>query len=115
VFRHHFGAPLASHTKDKRHRLAEVIEREVNRHIYEYRDLVEGEVREHKRQMQAREQTERERRLNEAHRTSILEMNTAKRHTQKEVKRNRVIGKLSVLIGNNRKGEIIIRDGDNLL
>lgn len=41
-------------------------------------------------------------------------MNTARRQTEKEDKRNRVVGKLSVIIGNNRKGEIIIRNGDNL-
>ncbi len=41
-------------------------------------------------------------------------MNTAKRYTEKEDKRHRIVGKLQVLIGNNRKGEIIIRDGDNL-
>ena len=41
-------------------------------------------------------------------------MNTARRQTEKEDKRNRVVGKLSVILGNNRKGEIIIRNGDNL-
>ena len=41
-------------------------------------------------------------------------MNTARRQTEKEDKRNRVEGKLSVILGNNRKGEIIIRNGDNL-
>jgi hypothetical protein len=41
-------------------------------------------------------------------------MNTARRQTEKEDKRNRVLGKLSVILGNNRKGEIIIRNGDNL-
>jgi hypothetical protein len=41
-------------------------------------------------------------------------MNTAKRLTEKEDKRHRILGKLSVMLGNNRKGEIIIRDGDNL-
>ena len=57
---------------------------------------------------------EREKRLSEAQRRSIQEMNTARRQTEKEDKRNRVVGKLSVIIGNNRKGEIIIRNGDNL-
>ena len=41
-------------------------------------------------------------------------MNTAKRYSEKEDKRLRIVGKLQVLIGNNRKGEIIIREGDNL-
>jgi hypothetical protein len=41
-------------------------------------------------------------------------MNTARRQNEKEDKRNRALGKLSVILGNNRKGEIIIRNGDNL-
>jgi len=75
---------------------------------------VEAEVREHRRLQQVREQMEREKRLSEAQRRSIQELNTARRQTEKEDKRNRVVGKLSVIIGNNRKGEIIIRNGDNL-
>jgi hypothetical protein len=41
-------------------------------------------------------------------------LNTARRKGEKEEKRNRIIGKLSVLMGNNKRGEIIIREGDNL-
>jgi hypothetical protein len=65
---------------------------------------VEAEVREHRRVQQVREQMEREKRLSEAQRRSIQEMNTARRQTEKEDKRHRVVGKLSVLLGNNRKG-----------
>ena len=42
-------------------------------------------------------------------------MNTARRQSEKEEKKSRIVGKLSVMLGNNKKGEIIIREGDILL
>lgn len=41
-------------------------------------------------------------------------MNTAKRAQEKEHNKNSIIGKLSVIVGPNRKGDIVVRDGDNL-
>jgi hypothetical protein len=38
VFRHHFSTTLTSATKEKRHHLAQVIEREVNRFIFDFKD-----------------------------------------------------------------------------
>jgi hypothetical protein len=41
-------------------------------------------------------------------------MNTAKRQFEKEEKKNKIIGKLSVIVGANKKGDIVVREGDNL-
>lgn len=43
-----------------------------------------------------------------------LELNTAKRLTEKEEKRTKIMGKLSVIVGNNKRGDIVIREGDNI-
>jgi hypothetical protein len=32
----------------------------------------------------------------------------------KEEKREKIIGRLSVLLGNNKKGDILVREGDNI-
>jgi hypothetical protein len=57
------------------------------------------------------EQNEREKRLNEASQRSIEQMNTAQRG---KAERGRVLGKLSVVVGANRRGEIVIREGDSI-
>jgi hypothetical protein len=41
-------------------------------------------------------------------------LNTAKRLVEKEEKKNKIIGKLSIIVGANRKGDIVVREGDNL-
>ena len=42
-------------------------------------------------------------------------MKTAKRIVEKEEKSlKRVIGKLSVIVGANKKGDIVIREGDHV-
>jgi hypothetical protein len=41
-------------------------------------------------------------------------LNTAKRLVEKEDKKNKIIGKLSIIVGANRKGDIVVREGDNL-
>ena len=41
-------------------------------------------------------------------------MNTARRLQEKEEKRMKVIGKLSVIVGANKKGDIVVREGDNI-
>ena len=53
----------------------------------------------------------RQHRLHQASQNSINSLNTAKRVTDKK---QNVVGKLSILIGNNRKGDIVIREGDSL-
>ena len=53
----------------------------------------------------------RQHRLHQASQNSINSLNTAKRVTEKK---QNVVGKLSILIGNNRKGDIVIREGDSL-
>lgn len=52
--------------------------------------------------------------MQDAARKSVNEMNTAKRMYEKTELKGKVIGKLQVVIGANRKGEIVIREGDNL-
>lgn len=32
----------------------------------------------------------------------------------KEENKNKIIGKLSILVGTNKKGDIVVREGDNL-
>jgi cell division septum initiation protein DivIVA len=68
VFRQAFSnsSALSTATKDKRHRLAQIIERDVNQYINDFKEDVEAEVREHRRLQQVREQMEREKRLSEA-------------------------------------------------
>jgi uncharacterized ubiquitin-like protein YukD len=41
-------------------------------------------------------------------------MNTAKRQFEKEEKKIKIVGKLSVIVGPNKKGDIVVREGDNL-
>ena len=42
-------------------------------------------------------------------------MNTEKRQAEKEMKKeSRVIGNLSIIVGPNRRGDIIVREGDDL-
>ena len=41
-------------------------------------------------------------------------LNTAKRLAEKEEKKNKVIGKLSIIVGANRRGDIVVREGDSI-
>ncbi len=41
-------------------------------------------------------------------------MNTAQRLQQKEDKKAKIIGKLSIIVGANRKGDIVAREGDSI-
>ena len=59
-------------------------------------------------------QSEREKRLNEASQKSVSNLNTAKRLNEKEEKKYKVVGKLSVIVGTNKKGDIVAREGDNI-
>ena len=43
------------------------------------------------------------------------QMNTDRRMAQKEQKKEaRVIGNLSIIVGPNRRGDIVVREGDDL-
>ena len=59
-------------------------------------------------------QNEREKRLNEASQKSVASLNTAKRLYEKEEKKLKVLGKLSIIVGANKKGDIVAREGDNV-
>ena len=72
------------------------------------------DMKEAKKQMFHQHQQERERRLLEAAKKSVSSMNTAKRVVEKEEKKTKIIGKLSVIVGPNRRGDIVVREGDNL-
>ena len=52
--------------------------------------------------------------MQEAASKSINTLNTAKRLAEKEEKKYRIIGKLSVIVGANKKGDIVVREGDNI-
>jgi len=42
-------------------------------------------------------------------------MNTAKRVVQKEEKKQaKILGKLSIIVGANKQGDIVVREGDNI-
>jgi hypothetical protein len=46
---------------------------------------------------------------------TTVTMNTERRMAEKEMKREaKVIGNLSIIVGPNRRGDIIIRQGDDL-
>lgn len=94
----------------KRALLTTLLEREVNLRIREMREAVERDVLEIKRNEREREQAERERRLEEARGMHV--MNTAKR--AEGVLEKRVLGRLKVLIGAKRSGEIVVREGDSV-
>ena len=54
-------------------------------------------------------QLEREKRLDQAAKNQV-QMNTERRMMQKEAKKEaKVIGNLSIIVGPNRRGEIIIK------
>lgn len=46
--------------------------------------------------------------------TSIDTLNTAKRIVKKEENKLKIICKLSIVLGSAKKGEIVVREGDNL-
>ena len=42
-------------------------------------------------------------------------LNTGKRLVEKEIKKEaKVIGNLSIIVGPNRRGDIVVREGDDL-
>lgn len=44
-----------------------------------------------------------------------MQLNTGKRQVDKEIKKEaKVIGNLSIIVGPNRKGDIVVREGDDL-
>ena len=52
--------------------------------------------------------------MSEAASKSVQSLNTAKRLYEKEEKKQKVLGKLSVIVGANKKGDIVAREGDNI-
>ena len=56
----------------------------------------------------------REKRLDQAAKNQ-MQLNTGKRQVDKEIKKEaKVIGNLSIIVGPNRKGDIVVREGDDL-
>ena len=56
----------------------------------------------------------REKRLDQAAKNQ-MQLNTGKRQVDKEIKKDaKVIGNLSIIVGPNRKGDIVVREGDDL-
>jgi len=111
VFRHANIKPT-SQTKDKRKFLAHVIEEQVNAYILGLKDNVDKETKEMRKLAKQTEQLEREKRLQEAAMKSISQMNTARRLNEKHDKVAKVVCKLSVIVGANKKGDIVVREGD---
>eukprot|EP00347_Sterkiella_histriomuscorum_P015959 403355036 len=113
VFRH-ANIKTNTGTKDQRKLLAQVIESQVNAYISQLKEVVDKQNKDLKLQQKQLEQIEREKRLQEAAQRSIEQMNTAKRQNVKEDKKNKVLCKLSVIVGASKKGDIVAREGDNL-
>ena len=56
----------------------------------------------------------REKRLDQAAKNQA-QLNTGKRQVEKEIKKEaKVIGNLSIIVGPNRRGDIVVREGDDL-
>ncbi|CDW86805.1 UNKNOWN [Stylonychia lemnae] len=113
VFRH-ANIKTNTQSKDKRKILAQIIELQVNQYINSFKDQIDKETKELKKQQKQLQQIEREKRLQEAASKSIQQMNTAKRYHVKEEKKQKVICKLSVIVGASKKGDIVAREGDNV-
>lgn len=94
--------------------LAGLIEQQVNAYINGLKEVHDRDQKEKKKIQKMHHQQEREKRLNEAASKSVAQMNTAKRLYEKEEKKQKVLGKLSVIVGANKKGDIVARDGDNI-
>ena len=98
----------------KTRQLAQKIEKEVNAKINSLCESVKKHKLEMKRVEYQMAQIEREKRLDQAAKNQV-QMNTEKRMMEKEArKESKIIGNLSIIVGPNRKGDIVIRQGDDL-
>lgn len=113
VYRHAHVLPTRLN-KEKRYLLAQYIEREVNAYIHKIKEDTERDQRTLNKQRQQADKIEREKRLHEASSKSIINLNTAVRMRQKEDNKARVLGKLSISIGSHRRGDIVVREDENL-
>ena len=98
----------------KTRELAHVLEVRINQRIAE----IQADMKKQKLEMRKVEfqmaQLQREKRLEQAAKNPGT-MNIEKRIAQKEQKKEaRVIGNLSIIVGPNRRGDIVVREGDDL-
>ncbi|TNV85388.1 hypothetical protein FGO68_gene11856 [Halteria grandinella] len=100
--------------KEKKQILANLVEQQINDYIQNFRLQVDKDFKASIKKKQHQEQNLREKRLHMASQQSIDSLNTAKRQQIKEEKRERILGRLSILLGNSKKGDILVREGDSL-
>ena len=59
-------------------------------------------------------QLAREKKLDQAAKSQVV-LNTGRRMVEKDLKKEaKVIGNLSIIVGPNRRGDIVVREGDDL-
>ena len=88
--------------------LAKVIEENISLEVHK---LLENIKKERVRIIQEKSMLEKEKKQKEQERMRPFDLSTERRNVEKQNK-PKIIGRLSVLVGANKTGEIVVRDGD---
>ena len=104
-------------TKEQRlkvRQLSQIVEQQINSKIQQVDDVMKKHKLEMKKVEFQMAQLGRDKRLDQAAKNQAV-LNTGKRLVEKEIKKEaKVIGNLSIIVGPNRRGDIVVREGDDL-